>query len=135
MPIETTWLVNQRVLLHRVHRQPRLVEIEVTNQLINALMNVGKPPVHSIVDRRGSTFIPPGAPFVRKTMTMMRHPNRGWLLLVAPPHPILDLIVYTVAKTQDVTFTRVDTMDIALSFLATQDPTLPDLRPYRDRFC
>ncbi len=127
MPIETSWLVESKILLHRVKGKVHHAEILATDLLIEAYLDQCDHPVHSIVDRRASSFVPPSAKFVRESMQTLRHRNRGWVLIVSHPHAILDLVLYTMTRF-GVSIRRFETMRAACDFLQTQDSSLPYLR-------
>lgn len=135
MPVETQWLVNERIVYVRLYAQVTHEDLVISDLMVQALMDVATQTVHSIVDRTSMTTAPPLN--MRAFVEMVRslcHERQGEFVVVSQPDRLTDLFLYSVNLLTGVNATRAASLRAAMQLLAERDDSLPDLSAIISQF-
>ena len=130
MSAETTWYIENRVILVRVQGESTFHDIaDVDAEIIVRIRQGVKvtPLVHLILDMRAMTKIPVNLVEMRKALTHLKEPALGWTV-VAGMSPVIRFVAGMMTQMAGVRFRMFPTFEEAVSFLVSQDESLADLK-------
>lgn len=126
MPAETTWYIENRVILSRVEGEATFQDVaEVDAELVARIRQGANfaPLVHLILDMRTMTKIPVNLVEMRKTLTHLKEPALGWTLVIGM-NPVMRFVAGMITQMAGVRFRMFPTFEEAVSFLLSQDESL-----------
>jgi hypothetical protein len=129
--VKLTWIIEDRLFFLK---WPQSVDVEVvrdfTEQVV-AAMEAGKAEtIHYISDTRPMKGFPMMKD-VRPILDSFKHPKMGWTISLGGFNPALKTMVHIVSGALGMKVRTVANVDEAIQFLKENDPTLPDLAPYK----
>ncbi len=130
MPAETTWYIENRVILSRVEGEATFKDIAEVDAQVVARIRQGAnftPLVHFILDMRAMTKIPVNLVEMRKALTHLKEPALGWTV-VTGMNPVIRFVAGMITQMAGVRFRMFPTFEEAVSFLVSQDESLADVK-------
>ncbi len=130
MSAETTWYIENRVILMRVQGESTFQDIAQEDAEVVVRIRQGSkvtPLVHLILDMRAMTKIPVNLVEIRRALTHLKEPALGWTV-VAGMSPVIRFVAGMVTQMAGVRFRMFPTLEEAVSFLISQDESLADLK-------
>lgn len=125
MPLESTWMLDKRVVYFRVYGDVSGAEIVATMQTHMQHYEVGIAPVHTIVEMQSPAINVPSLMQLQKLGVAPRHPNTGWIILLGTERNLVSFAIATMIQLSGAKdYRAVKTLDEAVSFLNHNDPTL-----------
>jgi hypothetical protein len=128
MPYRISWLVEGRVILAELSGDLTAEELIPYDRAICQHLDAAKAfQVHYLVD----TSRVQGLPGMNdmKDFSFLRHPRMGWTAAVGIQSPLVRSVGNFLSKLYKIKARELKSVDEALEFLQSVDPTLPDLRP------
>jgi hypothetical protein len=129
---EMTWYLENRVIYVRY---PEIVTAEVAADYVNrTTAYIRSSPaalVHTISDPSRVRQLPPISES-KKIVAMLNEPRMGWAATYGSSNPLLKMLVQVVTNVIPVHVRFVNDLDDAIKFLNHIDPTLPDLKPFKN---
>ena len=127
MPYEISWSEDKRLLFTRAHGNVTVQETVQMSQIATERLAEGNPPIHFVVDITDIQKFPTNILQLKNTVSYLRHPNMGWLVVVGS-NALLNTLGAIISQLLGANFRTFRTRKGALDFLAQMDPTLNNLR-------
>jgi len=125
MPVETYWIVPNRVKLMKFVGHYTIEEISTLNTINIEWMQNSNAPYHLIVDLKESTDNPPVSESKKLGEELAKQSNFGWNIIINDMNPIMRLPATLFLQLTQKNYKMVKDLDIAIKFLQEMDNTLP----------
>jgi hypothetical protein len=125
MPYNISWYIPDRVIHEEFYGTVNLEEVEQIQHIFAAYLDLGKAPVHVLVDMTRLEEYPKSVSQLKSAMVMMNNQNLGWVVIINQ-NPVLKFLtsVMTQLTVSNVRFRLFDTLEDGLEFLKERDSTL-----------
>ena len=127
MPVEVSWLVENRVIYSRCHGVLSVAEVKEASSQTTRMMNSGIKFVHQIANATDIERLSFNLTDLMKSFRgFPASPNMGWTLTVSPNaiHRFISSIVVQMGSSRQRVF---NTLEEAIAFLQSIDETLPPI--------
>ncbi len=121
VPYEVRSLIDRRVVLIVTGGVVTLPEIRAGGEQVNALVSVGEPPVHVIIDITKMTDYPLSPSRIFEASPFLRHPNLGYIPAYGVTNPLLNTLLQVVGLMAPFEYRVVESLPDALAFLNDSD--------------
>jgi hypothetical protein len=88
--------------------------------------------IHYISDLRETTHLP-SLGEVKEQAALLNHDKTGWVVVLTSNNGLVKLLIQVIMRLFPIHLRFVNDLDETIVFLQNVDPTLPDLKPYRDQ--
>jgi len=124
MPIETKWLLENRIVLVCTSGHVEAADMRnMSDMTIKMFESCEVPLVHILINEQADS-LPKSVGHITKATEFMRHEKMGWFIIFGNDNPVMKFQSYLVSKVMRLRYRRVNTMQEALEFLQMVDSTL-----------
>jgi hypothetical protein len=127
MPFHTKWIEDKRVIHTSLTGTLTSQEAQEMSDAHAKFLNEGTAPVHLIVDVTNLDGVPNN---LRQNASMggyLRHPSLGWTVLIGG-NVLVNFMVSVIGQVFKFRYSKRETLEQALAYLASQDNTLAATR-------
>jgi len=130
MPVETDWLLQNRIIGIRLYGDVTVADIQISNQTVTQMLDQLQQAdhlIHVIHDAGGVTSIPRRVgEIVKATRSGFTHPKIGWTVAYNMENQLIRFMGDMLGRIFRARFRIVQSYAEAMAFLHEMDGTLPD---------
>ena len=133
MAVELSWLVENKVMYmygHGINTMDDLRQLD--SAAVKFIEQSPEPLVHGIIDLRHLEKTP-SLFEQRDVWHYPQHSHSGWQIYVGSNDPVQRVMMYLISQLTKARYRQFATIEEGLAFLQDIDPTLPDLKQFKER--
>ncbi len=123
MPMNSQWLEENRIVYTQLIGQLSSAEALEMSAAHENFLKTGSAPVHIVVDLTRMEAIPTNLKQNLSMGSYLRDPALGWVVLIGA-NVVVNFMLSVLSQAFHIRYARRESVDDALNFLRTNDPTL-----------
>ena len=124
MPVENSWIVEERVMLTRLIGHLTVEDMAANAQRGTIMIDSGVAPVYSLVDASLIEHFPLKLNEMKGLTEQGSSDNLGWIIIYGIPNRILAFLATTFVQVIGKNYKVVNTLEDALEFIRNREGTL-----------